>query len=86
MRGLQFCQWNSNNNFIALNYTRIYMNVAYANEYLRETTDEKLGNRGVDDELRAKIEGFREFEAVLSALLYMREELLGFIYHLGKYL
>ena len=34
----------------------------------------------------SKIEGFREFEADLSALLYMREELLGFIYHLGKYL
>ena len=33
------------------------MNVAYANEYLRETTDEKLGNRGVGDELRAQIEG-----------------------------
>ena len=30
----------------------IYMNVAYANEYLRETTDEKLGNRGVGDELK----------------------------------
>ncbi|EDM86055.1 hypothetical protein RUMOBE_03294 [Blautia obeum ATCC 29174] len=34
----------------------------------------------------SKIEEFREFEADLSALLYMREELLGFIYHLGKYL
>lgn len=70
MRGLQFCQWNSNNNFVALNYTRIYMNVAYANEYLRETTDEKLGNRGVGDELRAKIEGFRAEARVLRAMSY----------------
>ncbi len=73
MRPCEDCssvEWNSNNNFVALNYTRIYMNVAYANEYLRETTDEKLGNRGVGDELRAKIEGFRAEARVLRAMSY----------------
>lgn len=70
MRGLQFCQWNSDNNFVALNYTRIYLNIVYANEYLRETTDEKLNSRNVDSELKAKISIFRNEAKVLRAFNY----------------
>lgn len=70
MRGLQFCQWNSSNNFVALNYTRIYMNIAYANEFLRETTDTKLENRRVSKILKTKIQGFRAEAKALRALNY----------------
>lgn len=70
MRGLIFNQWNSSNKFVSLNYTRIYLNIAYANEYLRETTDEKLNSRGVDSNLRAKISVFRNETKVLRALNY----------------
>lgn len=70
LRGLQFCQWNSSNNFIALNYTRIYLNIAYANEYLRETTDAKLSARNVSSDIKSKIEGFRAESRVLRALNY----------------
>ncbi|MFV0537269.1 MAG: RagB/SusD family nutrient uptake outer membrane protein [Dysgonomonas sp.] len=70
MRGLQFCQWSSSNNFIALNYTRIYLNIAYANEYLRQTTDEKLDGRNVDANLRQKIAEFRAEARALRAMNY----------------
>jgi len=70
IRGLQFCQWNSSNNFVNLNYTRIYMNIAYANEFLRETTDAKLNYRGVSNGLKTKIEGLRAETRALRALNY----------------
>ena len=70
MRGLYFCQWNSSNKFVSLNYTRIFLNIAYANEYLRETTPEKLAERNADDRLKEKVAGFRNEARVLRAMNY----------------
>lgn len=70
MRGLVFAQWNSNNNFVALNYTRLYMNIAYANEFLRETTEPKLKERGFDGAFCAKVETMRAEARALRALNY----------------
>jgi starch-binding outer membrane protein, SusD/RagB family len=70
MRGLQFCQWTSNNKFVDLNYTRIYLNIAYANEYLRQTTDEKLKKRSISTTLETKIKGYRAEARALRALNY----------------
>lgn len=70
MRGLQFMQWNSTNHFISLNYTRIYLNIAYANEFLRETTYEKLSSRNLDDAMKNRIQGFRNEARVLRAMNY----------------
>ncbi|KMQ68818.1 hypothetical protein ACM39_05895 [Chryseobacterium sp. FH2] len=70
LRGLQFCQWNSANNFLLLNYTRIYLNIAYANEFMRETTDEKLNSRNVSPELKAQIQTMRAETRALRALSY----------------
>lgn len=70
LRGLQFCQWNSSNHFLSLNYTRIYMNIAYANEFMRETVDEKLDRRNVDSNLRKQITAMRAEVRVLRAMNY----------------
>lgn len=70
LRGLQFCQWNSANNFLLLNYTRIYLNIAYANEFMRQTTDEKLAERNVSSELKAQIQTMRAETRALRALSY----------------
>lgn len=70
LRGLQFNQWNSSNHFINLNYTRIYLTIAYANEFLRETSDEKLESRSVDSTLRAEIQSLRSEVRTLRALGY----------------
>ncbi len=70
LRGLQFNQWNSNNHFILLNYTRIYLNIAYANEFLRESTDEKLANRNLSTEVISEIHTFRSEARALRAMSY----------------
>ncbi|MGN6417811.1 MAG: RagB/SusD family nutrient uptake outer membrane protein [Pseudobacter sp.] len=69
-RGLYFCQWNSSNSMVALNYTRLYLNIAYANEYLRQTAAEKVSNRQVSASLAQKIEGYRAEARALRALNY----------------
>ncbi len=69
--GLQFTQWNSSNRFVELNYNRTLLNIAYCNEYLRQTTDEQLTARGITDAaLRSRVEGFRYEVRVLRALNY----------------
>ncbi len=70
LRGLQFNQWNSSNSFILLNYSRTYLNIAYANEFMRETTDEKLAQRNVSPELKNKITAMRSETRALRAMAY----------------
>lgn len=69
-RGLYFDQWNSSNNIVELNYTRIYLNIAYANEYLRQTADDKLNERGTSSSLRSRIQGYRAEARALRAMNY----------------
>lgn len=71
LSGLQFCQWNSSNRFCELNYNRLMLNVAFCNEYLRETSEDKLNSRGINDEsLRSEITIFRNEVRVLRAMNY----------------
>jgi hypothetical protein len=62
--------WASSNVFIHAMYSRIYYQVALANEFLRETTDEKLASRGVSAQLRAEIQQYRAETRFLRALSY----------------
>lgn len=70
MRGLYFCRWNSDNKFVALNYSRLYLNIAYANEFLRETTETKLAARGLDEAMKGRIRIFRNEARALRAMNY----------------
>ena len=40
------------------------------NDYLKQTTDERLNDRGVDDALRANIQYYRSETRFLRALIY----------------
>ena len=51
-------------------YVRSLQGIAYINEYLRQTADDKLSSRGVSAELKAKIEGFRAEARFLRAYFY----------------
>ena len=51
-------------------YVRTLQGVAYINEYLRQTSDDKLASRGVSNELKAKIQGFRAEARFLRAYFY----------------
>ncbi len=63
--------WASNNAFVKGMYYRIYFQVALANEFLRQTEDAKLAERGQNDPaLRAKIAQYRAEARFLRALSY----------------
>ena len=62
--------WDANDNFIFAFYSRIYYQISVCNEFMRETTDEKLDERGVDSDLRGQIQTFRAEARFLRALSY----------------
>lgn len=62
--------WGSSDVFITAFYYRIFYQIAAANEFIRETTDEKLDDRGVSGTLREKIELYRVEARWLRALSY----------------
>lgn len=63
--------WNTspNENTSAVYYRQMFA-VTTINEYLKQTADEKLTLRGVDDELKAKIQEYRHEVRYLRALMY----------------
>jgi hypothetical protein len=62
--------WSPSNQFLVMMYYRIYFQASLANEFLRETTDEKLTSRNVSDALRAEIQLYRAEARFLRALSY----------------
>nr|MCU0623452.1 RagB/SusD family nutrient uptake outer membrane protein [Gemmatimonadaceae bacterium] len=62
--------WSANNPFVTALYNRIFFQVALANEFLRETTDGKLDQRGVSGQLRTDIALYRAEARFLRALSY----------------
>ncbi len=62
--------WNGDNEFIRAIYDRIFYQITACNEYIRQTTDEKLNSRNVTGNLRTKVETFRAEARFLRALSY----------------
>jgi hypothetical protein len=62
--------WASNNNFVVAMYYRVAFQASMANEFLRQTTDDKLAERNVTPELKADIQTFRAEARFLRALSY----------------
>lgn len=62
--------WTSSDGFIFAFYSRVFYQIALANEYLRETNDAKLSERGVDATLKAEITKYRAEARFLRALSY----------------
>jgi hypothetical protein len=62
--------WTALDGFVYAFYSRIFYQVALVNEFLRETTDAKLNERGVDEPLRSEIKRFRAEARFLRALSY----------------
>jgi len=70
LNGLMFCNWNSSNRFCELSYNRMMMTIAYCNEFLRNTTDDVIASRGVSDDLKTKIQMYREEAIAIRAMHY----------------
>ena len=62
--------WGSGNQFIQAMYYRIFFQVALANEFLRETTEAKLSERGESSTVRAEVAQYRAEARFLRALSY----------------
>lgn len=70
IRDLHAQVWTSGNEYIRTMYSRIMYQVSLTNEFLRQTADEKLQSRGVNDDLKAKIQEFRYEARFIRALAY----------------
>lgn len=62
--------WTPANQFVTALYNRIFYQVSIANEFLKETTEAKLDERGVRDELRQEIQAYRAEARFIRALSY----------------
>lgn len=62
--------WATSNQFLNAMYYRIFFQVSMVNEFLRETTDEKLAARGATDALKAQVATYRAEARFLRALSY----------------
>lgn len=62
--------WTSSDVFIKGFYYRLYYQITLASEFLRETTETKLNDRGVSAEWKAKVKQYRAEARFLRALSY----------------
>jgi len=62
--------WTSADRFTYAFYSRIFYQISIVNEFIRETTDEKLNARNVDNTLRNEIKAYRAEARFLRALSY----------------
>ncbi len=63
-------QWDAQNQFVSAMWARIYFQVGLANQFLRETTDDKLASRGVTGQLLSDVKTYRAEARFLRALSY----------------
>ncbi|WP_319481305.1 RagB/SusD family nutrient uptake outer membrane protein [uncultured Draconibacterium sp.] len=70
LRDFHDIEWTPSNEFITNLYYRILYQVTLCNEFLRETTDEKLNGRDFEDSVKEEIKSFRSEARFLRALSY----------------
>ncbi|MFB9078461.1 RagB/SusD family nutrient uptake outer membrane protein [Flavobacterium procerum] len=63
--------WSPVNEFLYGTYSRASYHISLANEFLRQTSDDKLNARGVDASLKAEIATFRAEARFLRAFSYV---------------
>ncbi|HAQ37698.1 MAG TPA: RagB/SusD family nutrient uptake outer membrane protein [Saprospirales bacterium] len=69
-RDYLFMTWNAGTQITRFSYYRLFMTIAYCNEFLRESTDEKLNDRGLYDALKNDIPYFRAEARFIRAYAY----------------
>lgn len=70
IKDLHWQTWGSSDVFISAFYYRIFYQVSLCNEFVRETTDAKLDERGISGDIRTEIGYFRAEARFLRALSY----------------
>ncbi|RSK44938.1 RagB/SusD family nutrient uptake outer membrane protein [Hymenobacter rigui] len=62
--------WNANNEFVRAIYDRIFYQIALCNEFVRQTTDSKLGDYGYSSAEQTNVKQYRAEARFLRALSY----------------
>ena len=71
VRALNTNTWSDvQNDAVYAVYVRTLQGISYVNEYLRQTSPDKLQERGVDAELASRIETYRDEARFIRAYLY----------------
>lgn len=70
IKDFHYQTWSATDLFINATFSRLDFQVKSCNEFLRQTTDEKLDSRGVSGELRTEIATYRAEARFLRALSY----------------
>lgn len=70
IKDLHWQTWGASDVFISAFYYRVFYQISVCNEFIRETSDSKLNDRGVSGQLRADIETYRAEARFLRALSY----------------
>ena len=63
-------QWNADNEFVRATYDRIYYEISLCNEFIRQTTDARLSERGINGDAASKVRTYRAEARLLRALCY----------------
>lgn len=67
---LNTLQWNADNEFVRATFDRIFYEVALCNEFIRQTSDAKLSDRGISGNEATGIRTYRAEARLLRALSY----------------
>lgn len=70
IRDLHEQSWTSENQFVRVLYYRISLIITIANDFLKQSTDEKLGANGIDAASKVVIQQYRTEARFLRALAY----------------
>ncbi len=70
IKDLNFNTWDKDNVFTEAFFARVFFQIGLCNEFLRETTPDKLASRGVSEDLKTQITKFRAEVRFLRALTY----------------
>ena len=70
LRDYQEMDWSASNEFIFNMYSRIFYQISLCNEFIRETTDAKLSDRGFNETQKTTINLYRTEARLLRALSY----------------
>ena len=63
-------QWSSTNSFVTAMYYRIYFQIPLANEFISQSSDANMNDRGFSSEDQTRIRGYRDEARFLRALSY----------------
>lgn len=69
-RSMLFMDWNPSIKVLSYPYYRLYMSIGYCNEFLRESEESKLRERGVYEGLKNEIEYYRAEARFIRAYCY----------------